>query len=466
MGFTATSNRWEAVSVQEPNPQGNFMPTGQLIKRAERGFRAVALIAVSPLTLIACLTPAPPRDPVPSLATGGQMGTSERPAGREKVQRVLVSVQSLELAFARGNCPAVMRTAQALLPSLSADETAALPLSVRLAMSICASDLNPTHKDQAEAALSYADEALRQLPPLWSTTYLLSLKAERFEAMGRFAEARNVRESIARELDSDQRIREKNDLALMRLQESYGQLSAAEQDLLRRFVSRSSAEGQHFAVLSDLEAAAAQNPDSTFAKLLKRVRDQLILRIEYAYAKESSKLVAALQIGNTSEAEAIEEQILQNFPTLPFQRRTKALANAFAEKGTIPLEGSSSEGPQTGGWVTAEERLLAARKALDAGRPDQAANILKAIPPDSRSGAVSQLLSEAETVHIRELRLRVRDLFKRAETRGSVAEKVKDYEQCLEILRYTLKEYPNTQHRRSLERNIRSVEERLNELNN
>lgn len=454
--------------MQEPNSQEHVTYFRQPTQTTKRVFQVAILIAVSPLAFAACLTPTPTRNPVPSLATSEQQtqGTAESSTGQKKMHQILTSVQSVELSFARGNCPAVMRSAQALLQSLAADETESLPLSIRLAMSICASKLSPTHPDQAEAALSYADEALRQLPPLWSTSFLLSLKAERFEAMGRYAEARSVRESIARELDSDQRIREKNDLALLRLQDSYSKLTAAEQDLLRRFVSRSSAEGQHFAVLSDLETAAAQNPNDAFTYLLQRIRDQLILRIESAYAKESAKLVAALQLGRSAEAEAIEERILQDFPTLSFKRRTKALANAFTTGGTIPLEGAASETAQSGsgGWVTEEERLQAARKALDSGRPDQAVGILKAIPPHNRDGSVTQLLSEAETVHIRELRLRVRDLFKRAETRGSSADKISDYEQCLEILRYTLKEYPNTQHRRSLERNIRSVEERLSDL--
>jgi tetratricopeptide (TPR) repeat protein len=456
--------------MQEPYTKRPSVPSHPTKPRwSKLRFRWTGPI-LSSLTLVSCVTQQPARDPVPSLTSGSQ----ENPApassysqdGRQ-VQEILRQIQTIELAFARSNCAAVMRVAHVLLPALSANETSSLPLSARLAMSICASDQSPTHQDQAEAALSYVDEALQNFPPLWSTTFLLSLKAERFEALGRFDEARETRKAITRALDSDQRLRENNDLALLRLEETFGQLSAAEQDLLRRFVTRSYADGKQFVVLADIDTAAGQNPDGAFAELLKQIRGQLVARIEYAYAQQTARLIEAHQAGKEDQAEAIEEALLQNFPTLAYQRRTRALSAAVSPGGPIPLSESPTDAlPDGGGLLSTQERIVAARKALDSGRPDQAVLILKGIAPDKRSGAATQLLHEAETVHIRELRLRVRDLFKRAESSASTSDKINDYEQCLEILRYTLREYPETQHRRALERNIRSVEERLKELNN
>ena len=432
--------------------------------------------------LVSCTVTRTPEDTFPGLSEDKQGNQrSDNPAKKSPGEKskslhqselthpallnVLVQLQKIEESFSRGDCSDVAKRTLALQGLLSAELQAELPLSTSVALAECAARNQPDQKEQAQRALQHLKEAATKLTPPWDLARILASQAERLEKMGRPAEAIQIRQALAEQLQKSADMEKRNALALQGLDPHFAELSTTERNKLNELLLASYGDSSLFETLTQIDSASSQASQG-FQILARSIRERTLLRIERLYAEDMAQLIAALQNGQGQEAKAISEKIKRRFPTVNYTRRTDATLASFANEQALALPGSSQQQedrPLNTADMTLQQRVAQARLALAEGRPDQSVQYLRTIPESSRNPAISQLLSEAEDAHIRELRLRVRDLFKRAESGVSGDSRKADYMQSLEILRFIIKEYPTHSTRKQIDKNIRNIEALIQE---
>lgn len=429
-----------------------------------RNYNECAAAAVSLVITVSGCATGGPSHPLPRLQPGG-IATQEQKTPPPIA--LLDSISEIESMFARSNCEGVQRSSQDIYENSSPQVVSALPLSTRLAMSVCASRLLAGDPEQGRNALSYLEAAERSLVPLWDPSEISLFRAKILESLGDRAGALEVRRNlIVRFQQKTQQTLEKNQLEILQLSEKYESLSEFEKSTLRRFASESFRQSGLSTAVEEMTAAlsASSNPD--YSEFLRELRDTAIFRLESEFAKQSLPLVQALSSANRNDVNELIAELERKFPSESFRKRIQALVGAYEKQTELPLFDEGEGTPKAGSLLTYDERIRRAKEELNRGRPDEAVELLRTIPEASRTGEAAHLLREAETVHIRELRLRVRDLFQTADTRPNASAKIRIYEQCLEVLNSILEQYPETSFRRSIERNIRNIESRISEINN
>jgi hypothetical protein len=413
-------------------------------------------------------TPQEPPSPTPSTSQG-PMSTHQ----------LLAELKSLELAFARGLCDQVLLRADVLKKALAQAPDSNIPLSTAVALSECAARHSPEDKAQAGRSLELLDRALANLTPPWDRSQLLSLKAARLESMGQREAALRVR----KELDSlkhDQRQSQAaNRVAMVRLDPRAAALTQTQRMTLLRLSELSLHDEGLFDALRAIDAElalaadvtpstlAASSPDG-WSNVLRELREDTLLRVEERFATDLGALVKLLQTSERAQALALVDKLMLTYPSVSYHRRLKATVAAFESSGAaMPLPGPSptSEGALDSLDLTIEQRMAMASQSLASGRPDEAVAMLRSVAPSQRTAELKRKLAEAEAIHVRDLRLRVRDILQRAATRTSDGDRAGDLKQALEILNFIVQEYPSIDARKQIDRNIRSIEQNLSQIN-
>jgi hypothetical protein len=402
--------------------------------------------------------------------TPGSDTTGPRSALGDAVTKTILSqIKAVEIAYANGKCDEIATRAQALRGVLTEDLAASAPLSFFIALSDCAAKNAPLDNAQVNKSLDYLDLALSSLSPTWDRSRLLKMKASRLEASGKLDLALKTRLQLAAALRESNNEKLANDADLVRLDPDFQTLTPLEREKIKDILASYLREDRLFDTLRMIDTAASGGAEAkpALSSVLRKTRDQVLLRIEEVFAADIALIVAMLQSGQRPQAESAAQSLKRKYPTLNYQRRIDATLAAFAnptqDGQTMPLSGGLGALPDTSD-LSPEQRMRQATEALDSGRPDHAVALLRAIPEQSRSTAASKLLAESENVHIRNLRLRVTDLFKSAESKSNPQDKILDYDQALELLNYILREYPKNPARRQIEKNIRSIETTLRQL--
>ena len=411
----------------------------------------------------------PPDSSVPSQTPGSDTTGPRSAIGDAVTKTILSQIKAVEIAYANGKCDEIATRAQALRGVLTEDLAASAPLSFFIALSDCAAKNAPLDNAQVNKSLDYLDLALSSLSPTWDRSRLLKMKAIRLEASGKLDLALKTRLQLAAALRENNNEKLANDADLVKLDPDFQTLTPLEREKIKDILALYLREDKLFDTLRLIDTTASGGAEAkpALSSVLRKIRDQVLLRIEEVFAADSALIIAMLQSGQRPQAESAAQSLKRKYPTLNYQRRIEATLAAFAnptqDGQTMPLSGGSGALPDTSD-LSPEQRIRQATEALDSGRPDHAVALLRAIPEQSRSSAVSKLLAESENVHIRNLRLRVTDLFKNAESKSNPQDKILDYDQALELLNYILREYPKNPARRQIEKNIRSIETTLRQL--
>lgn len=434
------------------------------------------------LGLVSCVTSPSSRTPsVPATATPKMETTKETPVPAHQAvelstSQLLEHLKSIELAYARGLCDQVSLRSEIVRAALEGTKAKAIPLSVELAMIDCAARQNSQDVSQANRAVEMMDNMLTNLAPPWDRSYILTMKAARLEASGRPELAIKARQQIAAIKDDQRREHVANQLAILRLDPRAAKLSAGDKNHLSKLLEQASDEERLFDTLRAIDAARTSSADSVpstpdktteWDSLLRELRESVLVRIEERFAAEQASLVQRLQSGSRDDANQMAEKLALAYPSLTYQKRLQSTLSAFDERATaMPIPDASSE---TGNQadlsdLSEAQRLTMATQSLSAGRPDEAVKLLRSVPEAQRSPELRKRLAEAEAVHIRDLRLRVRDLLERASARSSTSDRTNDYTQARDILQFILKEYPGSDARKQIERNIRRIEFNLAQI--
>jgi tetratricopeptide (TPR) repeat protein len=339
-------------------------------------------------------------------------------------------------------------------------------------MSDCAARTAPENQEQNDRANQILDTAMSNLVPPLDKAYLLSLKATRLESRGRPDEAIKVRQLLAAELQKLERQEVANNLALLRMNHRTARISATERDRVSALIAKAMDDEVLFDTLRSIEATNASSMSTQsapeMAAILRDLREQVVLRIEERFAIDIAALVKVLQSDKQADAERMSSQLKIIYPTLGYQRRIDATVAAFSNRNqSMPLA-PDGQGPSIAydtSDLTEDQRFAMASQAMASGRPDEAVRLLRSVPEVSRSAELKRRLDEAESVHIRDLRLRVRDLLQRASSRSNPTERAGDYREALEVLNFILAEYPKNSARKQIERNIRNIQFNLSQMN-
>lgn len=411
----------------------------------------------------------PHDSPNQTQAPASEKPITRSPIGDAVTKTILGQVKAIELSYASGRCDEVASLAQTLRGVLTEDLAASAPLSLFVALSDCAAESAPLDNNQIKKSVEYLDLAISNLSPTWDRARLLRQKAERLESSGKLELAFKTRLQLAAALTESNKEKLVNDAEVVKLDPEFQALSPLEREKLKDILSSYLRDERLFDTLRMIDTAASGGAEAKpgLSAVLRKIRDQVLLRIEEIFAADIALVISTLQSGQRQQAESAAQGLKRKYPTLNYQRRVEATMTAFAgpaqDSHSMPLSASSGALPDTSD-LSPEQRIRQATEALDSGRPDHAVALLRAIPEQNRSAAATKLLAESENVHVRNLRLRVTDLFKNAESRGNSQDKIHDYEQALELLNSILREYPKNPARRQIEKNIRSIETTLKQL--
>lgn len=472
------------------SPQQGRLHSRALVPVRFRCARWFFVSAVTSLTSFGCITPPPTTrsaasgvpDPIEVLPHE-VLTTPVQPD--EKI--IAQELRAMEAAFSRRSCPQVLEHEKRLAPLRKG--TLALPLSAALALAVCEAEAAPNDKVKQERAISLLEEAQKNLVPAHNFLFLEDLKSERLTALGDSKRALESRKRMRAYIGSLDALLIKVDGDILRLSGGAEQLSAEQKARHAEALRLWPSDDALFEALKILDNLLAEVVNANARALLLQTRAAVLARIEDDFARESSLIETLLREGREPEAKNQALRMRARFPRDSYERRINALfvpppANAapssdplIPSAGTLPLDAPAAPAATAGGAVpvgstaptqsapvTAEAAFDAARKWLDEGRPEEAMQTLQELPEGTQNDRTRRLRLEAVELFVRNTRTQVRNLYNRAGATTDAAQKGELLRECKKKLEDLLAKAPDAPGRSGIERNLRTINQDLENL--
>ena len=391
----------------------------------------------------------------------------------------LQETRLIEIFFSRHNCAQVLEHGRNLAFKTVKERNAHLPLSTAVAVAICEAEAAPKDKERQKIALHLLDQMEKNPPAFSDEAELEIFKSEKLFAAGENEKGVRAKRRARDLLNQTDERRIQLEVSLYEHSEGVASLSENQRNKYRDTVVLSRKDDSLFEALRNIDELINVTNGKEAREILAGTRAQILGRIEQLFSLEYSKLENKKNNG-TKEGEAREwaDAMRKRFPGRTYGMRIDAIMGGNAQipaantgiKGAINAS-PSGEKPAENAPVISDvalvppvEKIIAdARAALDSGMAEKAVQLLDSIADPDRTDKSRKLKREASEVHVRELRVKVRDLYNRAATTRDKNAKIDGLKQCRQILELILSKYPEHNGRSGVERNLRTIIQDIDE---
>lgn len=392
----------------------------------------------------------------------------------------ITALAAIEQAYARRQCAVVLEQGRRIGELRLSN--AQLPLGAQVALAVCNAELAPDDAAKNLRALEALASAEESLPPFVDKAELIDQRAERYLAKGERASGLKEKRRARLELANRDRRLAQLDVQILQLSDGIAYLNTSQQALWRQAVVSAQQDGRLFEATRQLDELLAGVASPEAREVILAQRKQVQGRIEQLFALEAAQLEDKRASGREAELRLQAEEMRARFPAPQFQARIDALLRGSGAAAAFPIPSSplnsapasvpeasaggntASPQPSPEGPVSAEKATADARAALDAGNAEEAIRQLDAIPQVERNERVASLRRQAAEVHVRELRFRVSELYRRASGIADPKAKGEALRQSKQLLEMILQRYPDTSSKSSVERNLKSINLEIEEL--
>lgn len=455
-----------------------FMPSLFISRRHPlSSFRLTAVIA-NALVLVACTTEKispPPSPTLPKTEKQDEKINSEPTTTTSTPSTTSTPfVTQFEAALARRDCSLIQSLEKQLIapPESYAN-------SVVLATSWCAHQKSPESKEAHDKFLAVAEQTLKTEAPLFSAGFIEQLKGESYFIAGdlnasraAFSKAIGVSALHFMSLVSGQAL--KTDL-----QGIESMLTGSQSALLKEVRSSLSDPATQASALTKLDELLSQlSPGTVYDKLLA-VRLKLFSAFELSFASQLSTLEETRMKGDAVSLESAAGKIRRLFPSRPHQARIDSITGSQNANKTVLAENPNAQNPQCASLTPAamlspaeradlspDKALQMAKMALNDGKPGDAVEILDGLSETNKNEKTRGLRREASEAHIKDMRRKASEIYKRVSLTSDAQSKLDSLSQCKQILENILNRYPETDSytRRNIQKFLNSVSENISEL--
>lgn len=381
-----------------------------------------------------------------------------------------------------------------------------IPLSqwtpgARLAYLMCQALPTDSKPDQIKQALEALNQHLSNPTPILNEYYLHSMRAKFHTALKQDKAAESAFKDALRVKPGNQDSTSLSPTESLKavLEPIVPKIPSSQLLKFREFLEtvddKSIPPSAHMALVEQILPKLKGTPEFF---TLKNVRKQLLIRQEANFLQDLDDLESRLSSTKASSESSkmaiqslrerfpeahfdlrIRRRFLGNNPELksnvassglltptselvPNTKSNVALPTPFTNAAANPALSPASNVSSTA--LTSETAITQARAQMDSGNPLKGVEILDSLTPDQKTEQVKRLRLEAAEIHIRQQRIKVRDLYNRSKTLKELSERINLLAQCKEILEGILKTFPTHSGKSNVERNLRLITLELNEI--
>lgn len=410
--------------------------------------------------------------PAPELPKSGNK--PEEPKEDKKAVRTtltLMQVSQIHTALAKRDCKTVDSLAENLPEAAESFSS-----GIAFAIQWCGHQKSPKDKAALERVLNSAEQLQKSEAPLLNSAFIEQLKGESLESAGdmtgaraSFAKAMSLSALQFMTLVSGQTLK-------LELQSIDPLLTGSQSALLneiRLSLSDSSRQATAIAKLDELLSLVPAG--SVYDKLLA-TRLKLFAAFELSFASQLGSLEETRLQGNTTALESSAANIRRLFPGRAHQQRIDSIlgknppADSAAAKPAAQqcaaLSPTDALNSADRSDLTADKAMILAKTALNDGKPGDAVEILDSLSDVNKTDRTRGLRREASEAHVKDMRRKASELYKRVVMTGDSQAKLDSLSQCKQILENILFKYPDTDTltKRNIQKFLNSVSENITEL--
>ena len=442
----------------------------------------LAFFFLTPVFSTACNSTQPPGARAPTPGLDRFPVPEEKPKSVSNEEKLIIQeLRAIEASFVRRNCSQIREHTKRLEALKVNTKSGTLPVSTVLALAICDADAVPSDKNKAVNALAAIDMAIRNLEPWVNAAYLEDLRAERYLALKDRDNALKARKRQRQLLTSQDEALATVDSQILELSDGVAALNDAQRAKFKEASALALQDDKLFMSISLLDELLASLQAGAARTAVLGERARVVGHIEQLFTLEASEVEDKKATAREAEAKEQANQMHARFPTKVYSARIDALLGISkaqelspSQPSSLPAAAPGSPGPAsntapaaTSGAVSppaalsdtqlTEKALSDAKGAIDSGNPQGAVDALDALPENLRTDRTRRLRREAAEAHVRDLRIRVRDLYNRATAQSDKQIKLDSLKQCKQILETILAKYPDTPGRSGVERNLKTI---------
>lgn len=423
------------------------------------------------VTVVGCKTTQPL--PTPSikyhtkpLPSNGTQTPGQSSTEVNKPLLAFVDSKIIDDLFEKKNCVAINDSVKK-----AGDHVNSLPLLSQMFVKICASEFEPKNSQKLNEAIAAINEVeVRYVKSgVVSAARLAELRGQRYLAAD---DKENAIKSLTRSRDllMDSPLAARTiDVQLLDLYAATNALSPDERTKMRDAMHLAIKDDKLFEALGMADSVLAESKSKEARNIIYDTRNRILGRIELLFALDMSLLEGFRGRGQDMEARDLAANMKKKFPQKNYEMRIDGIiASAPLAPGAVP-----STTPSVSATILDDnlsdiqkvDRVLSeGRAALDAGQAQKTVEIVDSLPVNLQTDKTKRLRAEAMEVHVRDLRAHVRALYTRAQAQGSKPAKIEVLHQAKQTLESILSKYPNTTVKVAVERNLKSVNDEINDL--
>ncbi|NBW81215.1 hypothetical protein EBR21_05625 [bacterium] len=384
-------------------------------------------------------------------------------------------VTQFEGALAKRDCAAIRSLESQLIapPESYAN-------SVILATAWCAHQKSPEDSVALAKFVSAADKAIKLEAPLFSPAFIEQLKGESYSAAGdnnsaRASFGKSISVSALQFMSFVSGPALKNDL-----QSLEPMLTGAQSSLLKEIRTSLTDSSTQSVALNKMDELLSQLPPGGARDRLLASRLRLFSALELTFASQLSTLEETRMKGNTAALEEETSKIRKLFPGRPHQMRIDSITGTATSNKTAAVDPSTAAPGNQCNTLTptavlnsnerydlsSDKALQLAKMALNEGKPGDAVDILDGLSEANKSEKTRGLRREASEAHVKDMRRKASEIYKKVAIIGDPQGKLDTLSQCKQILESILSRYPDTDSytRRNIQKFLNSVSDNISEL--
>jgi hypothetical protein len=383
----------------------------------------------------------------------------------------LTQVSQLQAALAKRDCKSIESIADDL-PNAGQNNSTAIAFAIQW----CAHQKSPKDKTSLERVLSSAEQIQKTESPFLNAAFIEQLKAESLEASGdttaaraAFAKAMSTSALQFMTMVSGQTLR-------LDLQALEPLLTGAQSALLNEIRLSLSDNARQATALTKLDELLSQVPAGGVYDKLLAARLKLFAAFELSFASQLGTLEETRLQGNVAALENAAGNIRRLFPGRAHQQRIDSIlgktsspesaANKTPAQQCAALTPAEVLGSSDRSDLTPDKAMMLAKTALNDGKPGDAVEILDSLSEVNKNERTRGLRREASEAHVKDMRRKASELYKRVAMTGDSQAKLDSLSQCKQILENILVKYPDTDSltKRNIQKFLNSVSENITEI--
>jgi hypothetical protein len=390
---------------------------------------------------------------------------------KSQTDPILGQISRFQSALSKRDCKTIQSLSQDVTLNEENNST-----GVAFAIYWCEQQKSPKDKPALERVLSSADQLQKAEAPFLNTAFIEQLKAESLDAAGdtagaraSFAKAMSLSALQFMTLVSGQTLR-------LELQSIEPLLTGAQSALLNDVRTSLADPSKQANALTKLDELISQIPAGVIYDKLLATRLKLFAAFELSFASQLGSLEETRLQGNVAALETAAASIRRLFPSRPHQQRidsilgknptTEGVAGKPSTQQCAALSPADILNSADRSDLTSDKALQLAKTALNDGKPGDAVEILDSLSEVNKNERTRGLRREASEAHVKDMRRKANELYRRVAMTGDAQAKLDSLSQCKQILENILVKYPDTDSftKRNIQKFLNSVSENITEL--